>query len=156
MGLSIVKLYKFDALSNHLLMSLLKEFKQFAMKGNAIELAVGIIIGAAFGKIVSSLVGDILMPPIGALVGGVDFTELKIIIKAATVDDAGKAVSPVTLNYGNFLQSTIDFLIISFAVFMVIKPINRLKKKAEVTETVTPKASNEEILLTEIRDLLKK
>jgi large conductance mechanosensitive channel len=137
-------------------MSLMKEFKQFAMKGNVVDLAVGIIIGAAFGKIVSSIVNDIIMPPIGALIGGVDFTDLKVIIKAASVDDAGKAISAVTLNYGNFVQTTIDFLIIAFAVFMIIKAINRMKKKEEAAPSAPPKPSNEEVLLTEIRDLLKK
>ena len=137
-------------------MSLVKEFKQFAMKGNVVDLAVGIIIGAAFGKIVSSVVNDIVMPPIGALVGGVDFTDLKVIIKAASVDDAGNAVAAVTLNYGNFVQTTIDFLIIAFAVFMIIKAMNRMQKKEAAAPASPPKPSNEEILLTEIRDLLKK
>ncbi len=137
-------------------MSLIQEFKQFAMKGNVVDLAVGIIIGAAFGKIVSSVVNDIIMPPIGALVGGVDFTDLKVIIKSASVDDAGNAVAAVTLNYGNFVQTTIDFLIIAFAVFMIIKAINRMKKKEEAAPAAPPKPSNEEVLLTEIRDLLKK
>jgi large conductance mechanosensitive channel len=137
-------------------MSLIKEFKQFAMKGNVVDLAVGIIIGAAFGKIVSSVVNDIIMPPIGALVGGVDFTDLKVIIKAASVDDAGKAISAVTLNYGNFVQTTIDFLIIAFAVFMIIKAMNRMQKKEEAAPSAPPKPTNEEVLLTEIRDLLKK
>jgi large conductance mechanosensitive channel len=135
-------------------MSLVKEFKQFAMKGNVVDLAVGIIIGAAFGKIVSSVVNDIVMPPIGALVGGVDFTDLKVIIKAASIDDAGNAVAAVTLNYGNFVQTTIDFLII--AVFMIIKAMNRMQKKEEAAPASPPKPSNEEVLLTEIRDLLKK
>jgi large conductance mechanosensitive channel len=137
-------------------MTLMKEFKQFAMKGNVVDLAVGIIIGAAFGKIVSSVVNDIIMPPIGALIGGVDFTDLKIIIKAASIDDAGKAISAVTLNYGNFVQTAIDFMIIAFAVFMIIKAINRIQKKEEAAPTAPPKPSNEELLLTEIRDLLKK
>jgi large conductance mechanosensitive channel len=137
-------------------MSLIQEFKQFAMKGNVVDLAVGIIIGAAFGKIVSSVVNDIVMPPIGALVGGVDFTDLRLTIKAASIDDAGKAVSAVTLNYGNFIQTTIDFLIIAFAVFMIIKAMNRMKKKEDAALSAPPKPSNEETLLTEIRDLLKK
>jgi len=137
-------------------MSLLKEFKQFAMKGNVVDLAVGIIIGAAFGKIVSSIVNDVIMPPIGAVVGGVDFTDLKVIIKAASVDDAGNAISAVTLNYGNFIQTTIDFMIIAFAVFMIIKAMNRMQKKEEAAPSSPPKPSNEEVLLTEIRDLLKK
>lgn len=136
-------------------MSLIHEFKQFAMKGNVVDLAVGIIIGAAFGKIVSSVVNDIIMPPIGALVGGVDFTDLKFIIKAASTDGSGNPISAVTLNYGNFVQTTIDFLIIAFAVFMIIKAINRMKKKEEIP-AAPAKPSNEEVLLTEIRDLLKK
>ena len=137
-------------------MSLAKEFKQFAMKGNVVDLAVGIIIGAAFGKIVSSVVNDIIMPPIGALIGGVDFTDLAIILKAPTVDDAGNAIAAVTLNYGNFVQTTIDFMIIAFAVFMIIKAMNRMQKKEEATPAPPPKPSKEEELLTEIRDLLKK
>ncbi len=137
-------------------MSLMKEFKQFAMKGNVVDLAVGIIIGAAFGKIVSSVVNDIIMPPIGALVGGVDFTDLKVILKDASVDEAGKAVNAVSVNYGNFIQTSIDFLIIAFAVFMIIKAINRMKKKEESAPAAPVKPSNEEVLLTEIRDLLKK
>jgi large conductance mechanosensitive channel len=137
-------------------MSLMKEFKQFAMKGNVVDLAVGIIIGAAFGKIVSSVVNDIIMPPIGALVGGVDFTDLKVVIKDASVDEAGKAINAVTVNYGNFIQTSIDFLIIAFAVFMIIKAINRMKKKEEAAPAAPAKPSNEEVLLTEIRDLLKK
>lgn len=137
-------------------MSLLKEFKKFAMKGNVVDLAVGIIIGAAFGKIVSSVVNDVIMPPIGALVGGVDFTDLKIIIKPGGIDSAGNAVSAVTLNYGNFIQTTIDFMIIAFAVFMIIKAMNRMQKKELEAPQPAPKPSNEEVLLTEIRDLLKK
>lgn len=137
-------------------MSIFHEFKQFAMKGNVVDLAVGIIIGAAFGKIVSSVVNDIIMPPIGALVGGVDFTDLKLTIKSASIDDAGNAVAAVTMNYGNFIQTTIDFLIIAFAVFMVIKAMNKMKKKEEAAPSAPPKPSNEEVLLTEIRDLLKK
>jgi large conductance mechanosensitive channel len=137
-------------------MSLVKEFKQFAMKGNVVDLAVGIIIGAAFGKIVSSVVNDIIMPPIGALVGGVDFTDLKVVIKGASVDDSGNVVAAVTLNYGNFVQTTIDFLIIAFAVFMIIKAINRMQKKEAALPPPPSKPTNEELLLAEIRDLLKK
>ncbi len=137
-------------------MSVMKEFKQFAMKGNVVDMAVGIIIGAAFGKIVASAVNDVIMPPIGALLGGMDFTDLKLIIKSASVDDAGNAVAAVTMNYGNFLQTTLDFLIVAFAVFMLIKAINQMKKKEEAAPSAPPKPSNEEVLLTEIRDLLKK
>ncbi len=137
-------------------MSVIKEFKQFAMKGNVVDMAVGIIIGAAFGKIVASAVNDVIMPPIGALLGGMDFTDLKLIIKSASVDDVGNAVAAVTLNYGNFLQTTLDFMIVAFAVFMLIKGINQMKKKEEAAPAAPPKPSNEEVLLSEIRDLLKK
>ena len=117
-------------------------------------MAVGIIIGAAFGKIVSSIVGDIIMPPLGLLIGGVNFTDLKVVLKAA-VDATHPAV---TWNYGNFLQVTFDFLIVAFAVFMVIKAINSAKKKEEVAPAppAPPVPTKEEVLLTEIRDLLKK
>jgi large conductance mechanosensitive channel len=136
-------------------MKIVNEFKDFAMKGNVADMAVGIIIGAAFGKIVSSVVGDIIMPPLGLLIGGVNFTDLKIVLKAA-VDATHPAV---TWNYGNFLQVTFDFLIVAFAVFMVIKAINSAKKKEEVAPAAPPAPpipTKEEILLTEIRDLLKK
>lgn len=132
-------------------MKAINEFKTFAMKGNVIDMAVGIIIGAAFGKIVSSVVNDIIMPPIGFLIGGVNFTDLKFVIKEAT-----GTTPAVTINYGNFLQVTFDFLIVAFAIFMVIKAINSLKRKEEATPSTPPKPSKEEILLTEIRDLLKK
>ena len=142
-------------------MGFFKEFKQFAMRGNVIDMAVGIIIGAAFGKIVASLVNDVLMPPIGVLLGGVNFTDFKILIKAAipeTVDAAGNvipAVAAVSLNYGNFIQVIIDFLIIALAIFMMVKIMNNLKKKEEAKPSAPPAPTNEEILLTEIRDLLK-
>jgi large conductance mechanosensitive channel len=135
-------------------MKMVDEFKAFAMKGNVTDMAVGIIIGAAFGKIVASIVGDIIMPPLGLLIGGVNFTDLKVILKAAT-----EANPAVTWNYGNFLQVTFDFLIVAFAVFMVIKAMNAAKKKEEAkpeTPSAPPPPSKEEILLTEIRDLLKK
>jgi len=132
-------------------MKVLKEFKAFAVKGNVTDMAVGIIIGAAFGKIVASIVSDIIMPPIGLLVGGVNFTELQIVLQEAVGE-----TSAVTINYGNFLQVCFDFLIVAFAIFMVIKAINSAKKK-EVEKPATPPApTKEEILLTEIRDLLKK
>jgi len=105
-------------------MSIIKEFKEFAVKGNAVDMAVGIIIGASFGKIVTSLVGDVIMPPIGLLLGGVDFKNLKIILKAATLD-----APAVTLNYGQFINTAIDFLIVAFSIFLVVKGINILKKK---------------------------
>lgn len=134
-------------------MKIISEFKAFAMKGNVIDMAVGIIVGAAFGKIVSSIVTDIIMPPIGLLVGGVNFSDLKLVMKEAT------ATSPaVTLNYGNFLQITFDFLIVAFAIFMVIKAMNAAKKKeaAPAAPPAPPAPTKEEALLTEIRDLLKK
>ena len=135
-------------------MGLIKEFKEFSVKGNAIDLAVGVIIGAAFGKIVSSIVNDIIMPPIGLLLGGVDFKALKIIMKNPVVDSTGKVISEaVSLNYGNFVQTTLDFLIIAFCIFMLVKAINSFKKKEEEK----PAAPKEEVLLlTEIRDALTK
>jgi large conductance mechanosensitive channel len=126
----------------------MQEFKEFAIKGNVIDLAVGVIVGAAFGKIVSSFVADIVMPPIGIMVGGVDFSKLAVTLKEKVGD-----VPAVTLNYGNFLQTMVDFTIIAFAIFMVVKLINGLKK-AEAA-AAPPPPSNEEILLQEIRDLLK-
>ncbi len=133
-------------------MKIIQEFKAFAMRGNVIDMAVGIIIGGAFGKIVSSIVNDIIMPPIGLLVGGVNFTDLKFVMKDAVGD-----IPAVTLNYGNFLQVLFDFLIIAFSIFMVIKVMNAAKKKEEapVEEPKAPEPTNEEKLLTEIRDLLK-
>jgi large conductance mechanosensitive channel len=135
-------------------MSLLKEFKDFAVRGNVIDLAVAVIIGGAFGKIIASIVADVIMPPIGLLVGGVNFTDLKWEMKAAeTVDGVAKAA--VTMNYGNFLQVTFDFLIVAFCIFLLINAITKLsKKKQEAPAPAGP--SNEEKLLTEIRDLLKK
>ena len=134
-------------------MKIVDEFKAFAMKGNVIDLAVGIIIGAAFGKIVSSLVSDIIMPPIGLLIGGVKFTDLSVKMPSPITGN-----DPVLLTYGNFLQVTFDFLIIAFSVFMLIKVLNAAKKKEEAAATPSPAASpsKEEQLLTEIRDILKK
>jgi large conductance mechanosensitive channel len=132
-------------------MKLVDEFKAFAMKGNVVDMAVGIIIGAAFGKIVSSTVSDIIMPPLGLLIGGVNFTDLKVIMKAATETNPA-----VTWNYGNFLQVCFDFIIVAIAVFLVIKALLAAKKKEAVTPAAPPTPSKEEILLTEIRDLLKK
>ena len=132
-------------------MKILDEFKQFAMKGNMVDMAVGIIIGAAFGKIVTSLVNDIIMPPIGLLLGGVNFTDLKVVMKAAT------EVNPaVTWNYGSFIQVAIDFLIVAFVIFMLIKGINAMKKKEEPAPAPPPAPTKDQVLLTEIRDLLKK
>ena len=138
--------------------SFLQEFKAFAMKGNVVDMAVGVIIGGAFGKIVSSVVADVIMPPLGLLIGGVNFTDLKWVMKPAKVVD-GKEIAAVTLNYGNFLQATFDFLIIAFSIFMFIKLITKLteKKKAETPAAppAPPVLSKEEVLLTEIRDILK-
>ncbi len=131
-------------------MGMIKEFKQFAVKGNMIDMAVGIIIGAAFGKIVSSLVADVIMPPIGVLIGGVNFTALKLTLKPAEGD-----VAAVTLNYGNFVQVAIDFLIIAWAVFLMVKAINTMKRKEEAAPAAPPAPSKEVVLLGEIRDLLK-
>lgn len=137
-------------------MKILKEFKVFAMRGNVIDMAVGIIIGAAFGKIVSSLVNDIIMPPLGFLIGGVDFTDLKFVLKNAFVNEAGETIQAVSINYGNFIQIALDFLIVAFTIFLLIKGINSLKNKEEEKPVAPPVPSNEEKLLTEIRDLLKK
>ena len=132
-------------------MSMLEEFRAFAVKGNVVDMAVGIIIGAAFGKIVSSAVGDVLMPPIGMLVGGMDFSDLAITLKAAS----GNAPA-VVMGYGKFLQSLIDFAIVAFAIFMMVKLINRLKKEEAAAPSAPPAPSAEQVLLAEIRDLLKK
>ena len=129
-------------------MSFLKEFKTFAMRGNVVDMAVGIIIGGAFGKIVSSLVSDIIMPPIGLLIGGVKFESLKIVLKHAHTD-------AVSINYGNFINTALDFLIIAFSIFLFVKLINSMKRKEETKPTPPPAPSKEEQLLTEIRDLLK-
>lgn len=131
-------------------MGMLKEFKEFAVKGNVVDMAVGIIIGAAFGKIVTSVVNDLLMPPIGMILGGVDFTDLVITLKEAVGETPA-----VVIAYGKFVQTAVDFTIIAFAIFMLVKGINSLKKKEEEAPAAPPKPSNEEVLLTEIRDLLK-
>jgi large conductance mechanosensitive channel len=137
-------------------MGMLKEFKEFAVKGNMVDLAVGIIIGGAFGKVVSSIVSDILMPPLGYLIGGINFTDIKIHLKAPALDMAGKAVQEVTINIGNFIQSMVDFTIIAFAVFLVVKVINTMHRKAEEAPAPPPPPTRQEELLSEIRDLLKK
>ena len=138
-------------------MSFVQEFKDFAMRGNVVDLAVGVIIGGAFGKIITSLVTDVIMPPIGLLVGGVKFTELKFTLKEAVINSTGKITSEaVTLNIGNFILIIFDFLIVAFAVFMLIKGLNHLQKKKEEPAAVPPAPTKEELLLTEIRDLLKK
>lgn len=146
-------------------MGFIKEFKEFALRGNVIDLAVGVIIGGAFGKITDSLVKDIIMPPVGLIIGGVDFKDIKIILKEAVFDTSGKKLSEaITFNIGNFIQVIVDFTILAFAIFVMIKAINSLKKKLEEelnppkdTQEVKapPEPTKEEILLTEIRDLLK-
>lgn len=138
----------------------LQEFKSFAVKGNAIDMAVGVIIGGAFGKIVTSIVNDLIMPPIGWIIGGVDFKDLKLElpVNPLSVKD-GVEAAPVTINYGNFLQTTLDFIIIALCVFMLVRFVMKLSKKKKDEKPVTPPAppapSKEELLLTEIRDLLK-
>lgn len=139
-------------------MKMLDEFKAFAMRGNVVDMAVGIIIGGAFGKIISSFVSDVLMPPLGLLLGGIDFKDMTYVLKEAVMQGEEILVPAVSLNYGMFIQNIVDFLIIAFAIFMAIKGMNSLKKKEEVIEEVAapPAPTNEEVLLAEIRDLLKK
>ena len=133
----------------------LNEFKEFAMRGNVVDMAVGVIVGGAFGKIVSSLVDDIIMPPIGFLLGGVNFKDLSIKLGEKLSED-GKTMEAVTLNYGNFIQQTVDFLIIAFCVFLLVKAVMKLtKKNEEEPAPAKPEPTAEEKLLTEIRDLLK-
>ena len=136
-------------------MGMLQEFKEFAMKGNVVDMAVGVIIGGAFGKIVSSLVADVIMPPIGVVLGGVDFSDLAITIKEASKNAAGVDVPAVVISYGKFVQTLIDFTIIAAAIFLIIKILYSFKKTAEEAPAAPPAPTNEEILLTEIRDLLK-
>ena len=128
-----------------------EEFKKFAMRGNVVDLAVGMVIGGAFGKIVSSFVKDVLMPPIGMLMGGVDFSDLAITLKEAVGETAA-----VTMNYGLFIQTVVDFLIVAFAIFMVVKAMNSMKKEEEAAPAAPAAPSKEEVLLTEIRDALRK
>ncbi|WP_305044700.1 large-conductance mechanosensitive channel protein MscL [Geoalkalibacter sp.] len=139
-------------------MGMVKEFKEFAMRGNVVDMAVGIIIGAAFGKIVNSMVNDVLMPPIGKLLGGVDFSNLFITLGAGDFESlaAAQAAGAATLNYGVFINTVVNFLIVAFAIFMLIKVINNLKKKEEAAPAPPPEPTVEQKLLTEIRDLLKK
>ena len=134
----------------------LEDFKKFAMRGNVVDMAVGIIIGGAFGKIVSSLVSDIIMPPIGMLVGGVNFTDLKIVLERAELSPAGEIVKPaVSINYGAFLQTTFDFLIIAFSIFLFIKLLSKFERKKEEAPAAPAAPAPDIELLTEIRDLLK-
>ena len=132
-------------------MGMMKEFKEFAVKGNVIDMAVGIIIGVAFGKIVSSFVADVITPPIGLIVGGVDFTNLAVTLRAASAD-----TTAVVIGYGKFIQAVVDFAIVAFAIFLAIKAINTLKRKEEEAPKAPPEPSKEEVLLGEIRDLLAK
>ena len=131
-------------------MSIVKEFREFAVKGNVVDMAVGIIIGAAFGKIVSSLVSDVVTPPLGYLIGGVDFTQL-----AVTLPALKEGAEDVTIRYGVFLQALFDFIIVAFAIFMLVKLINRLRRKQEEAPAAPPPPPRQEVLLEEIRDLLK-
>lgn len=139
-------------------MGMVKEFKEFAMRGNVVDMAVGIIIGAAFGKIVTSMVNDVIMPPIGKLLGGVDFSNLFFTLGSgeyASLAEA-QAAGAATLNYGLFINTVVNFIIVAFAIFLLIKAINNLKKKEEAKPAAPPEPSAEQKLLTEIRDLLKK
>ncbi len=131
-------------------MSMVQEFKEFAMRGNVVDLAVGVVVGGAFGKITTSLVNDVIMPPIGLLLGGVDFSELSLVLRPAA-----EGVEEVAINYGLFLNTTINFVIIAFAIFMVVKGINSLKREEEVAPEAPPEPTKEEVLLTEIRDALR-
>ena len=137
-------------------MGMVSEFKEFAMRGNVVDLAVGVVIGAAFGKIVASLVNDIIMPLVGYAVGGVNFNELAFELKPATVDAAGAEVAAVLVKYGAFIQTIVDFLIIAFAIFVAVKVINSLKRKQEAAPPAPAEPSEEVKLLTEIRDALKR
>ena len=141
-------------------MSFIQDFKAFALKGNVVDMAVGVIIGGAFGKIVTSVVNNIIMPPVGVLTGGVDFKDLKVILKEAVVEGENVVSEAVTLNYGQFIQDVVDFLIIAFCIFLMIKGIAKLTRKKEeeapAEPAPEPEPSAEEKLLTEIRDLLKK
>jgi len=137
-------------------MGMLTEFKEFAMRGNVIDLAVGVVIGGAFGKIVTALVDKVIMPPIGLLIGGVDFSKLAVVLKAASVDAAGKEVPAVMLAYGEFINALLQFVIVAFAIFMVVKVINKLHKQPEAAPAAPAEPSEEVLLLREIRDALKK
>ena len=142
-------------------MAFFEEFKEFVSRGNVLDMAVGVVIGGAFGKIVSSVVNDIIMPPIGLLLGGVDFSDLKVVLQSEQVNELGEVIQPlVTLNYGSFIQTVVDFLIIAFAIFTMVKGINQLKRAVEEEkpkEPEQPAAKPDDVVLrAEIRDLLKK
>ncbi len=136
-------------------MGLLSEFKKFAIRGNVVDLAVAVIIGGAFGKIVTSFVNDIIMPPIGLLLGGVDFKDLMVVLKEGSVSPEGIELAPVTITYGIFIQTVIDFVIIAFVIFLAIHAMNKMKRKEEAKPTPPPAPTKEEVLLAEIRDILK-
>lgn len=136
-------------------MGMVSEFKEFAMRGNVIDLAVGVVIGGAFGKIVSALVDKVIMPPLGLLIGGVDFSRWAIVLKAASMDAAGKEVPAVTIGIGDFLNALVQFVIIAFAIFLMIKALNAAQRKQEAAPAPPPEPSEEVKLLTEIRDALK-
>lgn len=134
-------------------MGMFSEFKEFAMRGNVIDLAVGVVIGAAFGKIVTALVDQVIMPPIGLLIGGVDFSDWAITLREVSLDTAGKQIPAVTIGIGNFLNSLIQFVIVAFAIFLVVKAMNKLSRKQAPPPAATPE---DVLLLREIRDTLKK
>lgn len=136
-------------------MGLAQEFKEFAMRGNVVDMAVGIVIGGAFGKIVSSFVSDVIMPPIGMITGGVDFSKIVIPLQEASKTADGADVAAVSINIGAFINTAIDFIIIAFAIFMVIKLMNSMKKKQEAAPAAPPAPTKEELLLAEIRDAIK-
>ncbi len=138
-------------------MGFVKEFEEFAIKGNVVDLAVGVIIGGAFGRIVTSTVQDIIMPPIGIITGGIDFKDLKIILKRAAVDASGKAIPPVSINYGNFINVVIEFVIVALCIFILIKAINQLRREPQPAAgtPAAPEPTPQEKLLIEIRDVLK-
>jgi large conductance mechanosensitive channel len=136
-------------------MSMLSEFREFAVKGSVVDLAIGVIIGAAFGKIVNSLVADVIMPPIGLLLGGIDFSGFALTLKPASVDAVGKAIAPVLLKYGVFINTVIEFAIVAFAVFLLVKVINAARREPAAAPAPPPAPPAQELLLAEIRDLLK-
>lgn len=136
-------------------MGMMSEFKEFAMRGNVIDLAVGVVIGASFGKIVGALVDNVIMPPIGLLIGGIDFSSLAVTLKAASVDAAGAAVPAVEMKYGLFINAILQFVIVAFAIFMVVKALNSMKKQEAAAPAAPPPPSDEVKLLAEIRDALK-
>ncbi|MCE5327206.1 MAG: large-conductance mechanosensitive channel protein MscL [Planctomycetaceae bacterium] len=136
-------------------MKFIDEFKAFAMRGNVVDMAVGIIIGVAFGKIVTALVNNIIMPPLGWITGGLDFSSYKIVLKKAAVDAAGKPIAEVAIGYGSFVNTIVEFIIIALAIFVMVKMVNRLWRKPPPPAPAAPPATTQELLLTEIRDILK-